>query len=193
MVFINEWLPNPAGDDAQGEFIELFNTGASAARLDGWTLHTTGKKIFSLSGRSVGPGGFLLLRRGDTKLTLKNNSEELRLYDAAGRLADQSSFDGSAPEGESLSRINYATDTAEHFTWADPTPGAANQIVGSTAITSREYPRGQPLNQYSPGALPFLGMLFAVSAILSVLVVYSVRSHENFSKFIFPEDGGPRR
>ena len=38
MVFINEWLPNPNGADAKGEFIELWNSGNAPINLSGWSV-----------------------------------------------------------------------------------------------------------------------------------------------------------
>src|ERR1700691_587167 len=106
MIFINEWLPNPTGADAKGEFIELFNNGSSSVNLNGWALTTSGKKIFSLNGYTIAANGYLLLNRTATKLTLKNADESLSLYNAAGQLVDHSNSEGTAQEGKSLSRIN---------------------------------------------------------------------------------------
>ena len=50
MIFINEWLSNPTGADAKGEFIELWNNGNAPVNLNGWTLQVDSKKKFKLSG-----------------------------------------------------------------------------------------------------------------------------------------------
>ncbi len=63
VVFLNEWLPNPVGADAEGEFVELFNGGAADARLDGWRLETEGGKKFALDGRYVPARGYLILKK----------------------------------------------------------------------------------------------------------------------------------
>jgi Lamin Tail Domain len=185
MIFINEWFPNPAGDDAKGEFIELFNKSSAPANLNGWILKTTGKKIFSLDGYTIAANGYLVLDRTETKLSLKNTAESLFLYDAAGKLADQSSFLGAAPEGKSFSRINYMADPSEHFTWSAPTPGIANDITINTSISDAVYPLNAPLNDPSLGAGGFFGLMFAAGVILAALVVYCLKSDENLSKLFF--------
>ena len=42
-VRFNEILPNPTGDEATGEYIELFNFGAGAINLKNWTLRDASK------------------------------------------------------------------------------------------------------------------------------------------------------
>lgn len=197
MVFINEWLPNPTGTDSKGEFIELYNTGNAPVVLQGWTIATTGKKIFSLNGYSIAARGYLLLKRAETKIALKNTAEAVSLYDAAGRLADHSSFLGMAQEGKSLSRINYATDPSEHFAWSDPTPGAANKISLNNSLAANSYPFGVPLNRTSLAAsgMSIVAMAFGIGVILAMLVVYCVKRDENIEKLLLsfgPRDGEVR-
>ena len=188
MVFINEWLPNPTGADAKGEFIELFNKGSASANLNGWSLITSGKKIFSLNGYSIGPDDYLLLQRTTTKLALKNADESLSLYNAAGQLVDHSNFEGTAQEGKSLSRINYRTDPSEHFAWNDPTPGTANKIAVSTQVAATQYPLNVALNPASVNSAAFLGMMLAVGAIFATIVIYFVKYDEKAKELILGAD-----
>ena len=127
MVFLNEWLPNPTGSDTKGEFIELWNGGSSPVNLNGWILQADGKKKFRLFG-TIKADGYLLLPRSETKLSLKNTDGKLVLFDAAGRLADQPAFEGSAPEGKSFNRVSYDSydgssiyNTIQQFAWGAPT------------------------------------------------------------------------
>jgi len=71
MVFINEWPPNPAGAGAKGEFVEHFNNGKTLVNLSGRKLATKNGKQFSLSGYHITAGGYLVLPRAVTKLTLR--------------------------------------------------------------------------------------------------------------------------
>jgi hypothetical protein len=61
---INEFVPNPEGDDSGSEWVELYNTGTSSVFLDGWSLEW-GTKSFSndelLSGGEVPAGGHYVL------------------------------------------------------------------------------------------------------------------------------------
>ena len=205
MVFINEWLPNPNGVDTKAEFIELFNNGDVSVSLGGWTIKTTGKKAFSLGGRTIAARGYLVLNRTETKLSLKNNGESVFLYDAAGRLVDQSSYIGAAPSGKSFSRIPYsgagdalgagaAAAQPQAFAWSTPSPGAMNKISLNNNINTNNYPFGMPLNGgVTMGGMSgfgiFLMALVGVSAILAVTVVYCLKSHEDLANLFFPRDG----
>lgn len=197
MIFISEWLPNPNGADTKTEFIELFNSGNTSVSLNGWSLKATGKKVFSLGGRTIAAHGYLVLSRTETKLSLKNTGETISLYDANGRLADQSSYLGAAPSGESFSRVNYPSDLAvnaaspQSFAWGTPTPGAANKVNLHNGISANDYPFGVALNAAPSGAQFFL-MLLGVAAFLAALVVYFLKSDENLSKLFFSRDGGVR-
>ncbi len=111
MIYINEWFPNPVGNDAAGEFIELYNSGAATVSLDGYALGDGAKKRFSLSGYSIPPGGYLVLTHADDKLTLKNTNGEVLLYGPSGQVVDSASFTGAAPEGRSFSRVDYGAAT----------------------------------------------------------------------------------
>ncbi len=78
MIYINEWLPNPAGADAQSEFVEIFNSGDEPVSLNGWVLKTSGGGKLKLKGM-IGGGQYLVLNRSETKLVLKNSGESLFL------------------------------------------------------------------------------------------------------------------
>ena len=185
MVFIYEWLPNPAGADTKGEFVELFNNGKASANLDGWKLATKNGKQFSLSGYRIAAGGYLALPRTATKLTLKNNDEVLSLYDANGWLADRSSFSGAAPDGQSFNRINYGTDGSQHFAFGNPTPGAVNNAALQIHITTVDHPFNISLNQTSISGIQFVLLLVGVAALMAGLLVYTVKQNEDLSQLFF--------
>ena len=188
MVFINEWLPDPPGIDTKGEFIELFNDGHVPVALRGWSLRTSGKKAFSFGEEDIPGNGYLVLKRTATKLALKNSAEELSLFDASGKLVDHSSFLGQAQPGKSLSRINDATDTSEHFTWSDPTPGAINKISENTEIASNNYPANLILNHPSLGGAEICGIAFGVAIALAGIILFSIKEHEHISELFFGGD-----
>ena len=199
MVFINEWFPNPDGADAKGEFIELFNNGNAAVSLNGWTMKATAKKTFVFGAQTIASHGYLVLTHAATKLSLKNTGETISLYDASGRLVDQSSYLGSAPSGQSFSRIYYpgganndrgGAVVPQSFAWGTPTPGTPNKVDLHNNISANNYPAGVPLNTADflhgvSGVAIFFMMLLGISAILAALVVYSLKSDENLSKLFF--------
>lgn len=190
MIFINEWLPNPTGDDAKGEFIELFNNAAVPVNLDGWKLKTVDKKFFPLDGKFIAGNGYLLLPRSETKLTLKNSDGALLLYDAAGKLVDQSAFSGAAPDGQSFSRVNYETDPSEHFIFAEPTPGMANNIITNTQVSDNQYPLNKVLNpsEFGVFSLVFSGIFLGVA--FAGIMVYALKQDEDLSELFFGKNQG---
>lgn len=187
MVYINEWLPNPVGPDAAGEYIELWNSGKEAVNLAGWKLITKGEKKFSFSERQIGAEEYLVLKRSDSKLVLKNKDEGLFLYDQSGRLADKSAFLGSAPAGKSFSRISYDGGRGASFVWSDPTPGAANEIAAQANILKNIYPLNARLNQNIDYA-GFWGLLLGTAIILTAAIVFIMKRNESLSQFFFGRD-----
>jgi len=135
-VRISEIMPAPEGDDATGEWIELYNYGTSEALLDGWTLDDAegGSSPHELDGVSIAAGEYLLLTRPDTKLALNNGTDEVRLMNADGALVDSLSYDG-ANEGEALA---YHADG--WFWTTTPTPGEANVFTDDTSGSIDEEP-----------------------------------------------------
>ena len=189
MIYINEFLPNPAGSDADGEWVELFNGGLAPVNLTGWILTTKDGKKFVLGGKTIGAGEYTLLPRTGTKLTLHNTDGALALYDASGKLADKVFFIGTAPEGKSFSRTGQTSDVkGQFFSWVDPTPGAKN-VFPELALVAQNFPIGQPLNP--PLGMPQLfGIAFGAAAVLAMLVLIVFKKNENLSKLFFK--GNPK-
>ncbi len=172
--------------DAKGEFAELYNSGSVAISLSGWILKTENGKKFSLAGRSVPAHGYLLLPRSTTKLPLRNTDGGLFLYGPGGALVDSGNFLGTAPEGQSFSRIDYRTGPAQHFAFVDPTPGAPNKTMGA-AIAVNEYPRGIPLSRPLENS-QFFAIMMGTAALITGLLIYVIRSNEDLSKLFLEGD-----
>lgn len=181
MIYINEWLPNPSGSDAENEWVELWNGGEAVVNLDGWKLADQNGKGFSLSG-SIGAGEYLFLPRSDTKLTLHNTDGALALYDASGGLADKAQFLGTAPEGKSYSRQDGAL-----FIFAEPTPGAQNVVLSHLPLATNNYPLGLPLNP-PIGWLGISGAAVGVALVFSALVMIVLERNENIKNLLFKRD-----
>ena len=187
MVLINEWLPNPPGVDGKNEFVELYSNSATPVNLRGWILKTESGKRSTLSG-IIGPKQYLVLKKNETKLTLKNTDGSLSLYEPNGTLADKSVFLGSAPSGQSFSRINDATDISQHFVFTTPTPGLPNKINLNNSIAANSYPTDVPLNQPPPGIFEVSAMTLALAVVLTGIIFYAVTQDENLSKPLFGRD-----
>ena len=202
MIYINEFLPNPVGPDAQGEFVELYNADAATISLAGWKLGTgtratsTGSvapaktKPFPFSGRTIPPHGYLVLRHAETGLSLKNTDGALLLYGPDGKVADIAAFSGSAPEGKSFSRVEYARGPAEHFAFVDPTPGSANAPF-DVRVHAMRHVAGAPLGPRPSIAAPFFSAL-GLAAAIAITIFYAIKKNENLSHLLFGGDEKPR-
>jgi hypothetical protein len=82
-IKINELLPDATGSDSGQEWVELFNNGSRAVKLDYWVLEWDGSDFSSAStfeipeNNTLQPGGYLLLGAGgltEANLTLGNAS-----------------------------------------------------------------------------------------------------------------------
>jgi len=143
-IRISEVLPNPEGDDATFEWIELENTLTVNASLCGWTLDDGegGSKPFVLDAFTIAPQSFLLLERTKTKIALNNSDESVRLFDPHGEEEHRLSY-ATSEEGES-----FALRDDGLFVWTPfQTPGSKNvfrtaerQQSGAAVIVSAAMP-----------------------------------------------------
>ena len=131
-VFINEFLPNPVGSDADNEWIELYNNSSASLTLCGWSLDDEegGSSPFDLEDITMGAGEYLRLDRSLTKIALNNDADEVRLF-RNDQLTHNVEYSNSK-EGES-----YARESNGNFAWTiTPTPGAENRIEQESSSSS---------------------------------------------------------
>ncbi len=152
-VVLNEFVPNPAGNDDAlrpgGEWVELYNNGSVDFDLAGWYLYddldSHELPITSVNSASSDSGGnpinsnttvipahgFLLVyRNGDGDFSLDNTGgDTVRLYNGTiGStgviLIDSHTYTINANEDKSFARIPDGSDN-----WVDPvpTPGGPNK------------------------------------------------------------------
>ncbi|RJQ36446.1 hypothetical protein C4552_04120 [Candidatus Parcubacteria bacterium] len=143
-VLINEFVPNPTGDDQgtgggalDGEWVELFNPTGFSVDVAGYVLYdSSNDNELVISGAITDTGstiipshGFLVVYRdGDDDFELENTGgDTVRLFSneigAGGLLIDSHAYTQDAPENKSFARI---PDGAANWVDPDPTPGAAN-------------------------------------------------------------------
>lgn len=140
-VVINEIAWMGSSDNANAEWIELYNDGSDAVSLSGWTITSSGTapNITIGSGKSIpGNGYFLFERTSDASVpnvsadqiytgALSNSGDTLALKDASGTVIDQ--VVGGTNWGN-IGGDNATKKTAQRSgsSWvtADPTPKAAN-------------------------------------------------------------------
>ena len=101
MVFIKELLPNPVGRDVDGEWINIVNTSNEAVDIHGWSLTDTSGKAFSFQkGTSIPPMTEMTLKYSQTKISLNNNGDTLKLIDSVGVVVDTLSYSGQVSDDE---------------------------------------------------------------------------------------------
>ncbi len=181
MVFINEWLPNPPGSDAKAEWIELVNEGDEPVTLGGWRIERADGKRFIFGDRQIGAGAFLVITKKEFRFALRNNDEELRLFDRSNTLVQEIAFIGTAPDGKSLNR------TASGDIFLEPTPGALNGKGGGFQTLAAAYAAAQPApTPGSPGGafVPLIGSAIFMAAV----ALFIAKHHEVIHKLFFSGD-----
>ena len=127
-IVINEFLPNPVGDDAVGEFIELYNPGETDSNISGWQLDDQegGSKPYTLpAGFSLAAGEYRVVYREDSGLALNNTGDSVRLLDPDEVVQAEVIYESSVPEGHSVNRNN----DGEYVQSTTVTPGIKNVLT----------------------------------------------------------------
>ncbi|MBD3311330.1 MAG: PKD domain-containing protein [Candidatus Magasanikbacteria bacterium] len=122
-IEISEFIPNPAGVDSY-EFIEIYNSGETAIDLDGLLLDDEdgGSKPFPIPfGIIIEPGQYLAFFREETKISINNTNDKIRLLLPNELVIKEVEFEKSY-EGQS-----YALSKDGNRYWTSvPTPGLEN-------------------------------------------------------------------
>lgn len=182
MVSINEWLPNPKGADAQGEWLEIFNNGSTSVNLSGWYVTTKSSKAKHTLSGTIGTGEYRVFPRTATKISFRNQDESVSLYSKDGKLVDSSGFLSQAPEGKSFNRAESG-----NFFFGDSTPGVANTTHLGASLIHNLYPAGEPLRP-SFGTFGFLEVLLGSAVALTACVLYILKKNEVTSELFFKRD-----
>jgi lamin tail-like protein/amidohydrolase family protein len=158
-VIINEVMINPSAvSDANGEYVELYNSGTTPVDLAGWTIKDDGTNSFTIPAGQpvlVAAGGvFLLAAQPDpalnggftpdmtwTNFALSNGGDQVVLLDAANVEQDRLVYTGTPftdSVGESVERISPRLPTSDPLSWAQArstfglgdrgTPGTVNTL-----------------------------------------------------------------
>lgn len=143
-VVINEFLPNPIGDDnalaPDGEWVELYNRGSSPVNLSGWFLTDLVFHKLPVPNSVINPGEFLVvyLDGAYSPGWLNNDIDTVSLwaplntpFGTVDYLVDSHSYSKYPPlndtvlENKSFARIPDGSNK-----WYDPipTPGAPNRL-----------------------------------------------------------------
>lgn len=135
-IHINEFLPNPKGEDATGEFIEMINKSSESVDISEWVLDDvvdTGSTPFTIPDETIIAGnGFLTLYRPLTKISLNNNTDHVRLIRPDGVIQDDITY-ATVRDGHSWNRTD-----GENFELSSTiTPNSANTITAPSSPTPK--------------------------------------------------------
>ncbi|MBI5733956.1 MAG: lamin tail domain-containing protein [Candidatus Kerfeldbacteria bacterium] len=120
-LVLTEFIPNPRGSD-DNEWLELYNSTASAISTSGWKLIINNRTI-SLPLKEIPAEDYLVLAKAEGKFTLLNQGGSLTLEAPSGRRETLIEY-GQAQEGASFA----LADDGWHWT-NTPTPGNENIIL----------------------------------------------------------------
>ncbi len=135
-IRLNEVFPKPKEDDETNEFIELYNSGNDPFDLMGFKLDDgeggSGPYIFS-EGTVIDADQYLVIYRPESKLTLNNDTDEVRLFDPEGNLREGIGYT-DCKEGLSY---NFSENDWKWSTTV--TPNEENEITGEVLGGKDEY------------------------------------------------------
>lgn len=134
-LIISEILPNPdKKKDQTLEWIELFNEGENDINLGNWRLDDKdgGSKAYAMSDTQIVPaGGTLIVTSEQSKISLGNTGDEVRLFNFQGDPVDMLSYE-DAPKGKSFSMIETINtegeSTMERIWTTNITPDEVNPV-----------------------------------------------------------------
>jgi len=151
-VFINEVLANEPGTDVNGEFVELVNSGGTAADLSGWTVSdSTGVRHTFASGTTLPAGGAIAvfgaalgIPSGVTNavgastgtLGLGNSGDTVTVKNAAGVTVNTTTYASSlsSTDGVSMNRSPDASSGGTfvlHTTLSSLASSAGKRVSGA--------------------------------------------------------------
>ncbi|MBU0572454.1 lamin tail domain-containing protein [Patescibacteria group bacterium] len=151
-IKINEVLPNPSGDDKEGEWIEIYNSSDTPFVIDGYKLSDRNDKQIVLSGSvekwlviyPKGESGFAVANSDSTTITLLGpDDSEIDKFIYVGSSEDKSW--GRIPDGGGINSEKL-----------NPTPGGANEAPPIPTPTSNPTPNptSTPVPTESPTPKP---------------------------------------
>lgn len=125
-LLISEFIPDPVGSD-DGEWMELYNHSDKIINLTGWQLDDGegGSRPYIFpAATSILPGEFLLVSRAQSKLTLNNQNDSVRILTPLGDLWQEVIYQKIASgQSQAWDLLNQ-----EWFVSSEPSPGKANVL-----------------------------------------------------------------
>lgn len=137
-ISIVELLPNPASPqtDEADEYLELFNPTNVDVDLSGYKVQTgyTYSYSVTLQNQTIPANGYLVIKSGNTSLSLANAGGQAHLLDPTGNIISTTDVYTDAPEGQAWALVD------DVWKWTgSPTVGATNIYSDPvlTAVTTK--------------------------------------------------------
>lgn len=127
-IIINEFMPDPEGADTNNEWIELKNLGSAAANLIGYKIDDAdaGSSLYTFPDTALAAGEAKAFYSSETKIVLNNDTDRVRLFDAAGTIIDEILYE------KPMSGQSFARDSSGQWSiTTTPTPNAENIFSNS--------------------------------------------------------------
>ncbi len=123
-IYISEILPNPEGDDLEGEFIEIYNYGEHPIDLFAFIFDDMegGSKSYKIEANHIiDARDFFVLNRTESKIVLNNTYDKARIFDSENNLIDEVEYQTT------FNSKSYARDENGDWFWTENvTPGSEN-------------------------------------------------------------------
>jgi hypothetical protein len=147
-LVINEVLIRPhydwGGDGKEttgDEFIELFNRGPRAVKLEGWMLDDvsgSGSRPYVLPRVTIVNDGYAVFFRSQTHIALNDSGDSVRLLAPDGRMIDKIHYLKVRAYNLSYGRLPNGSNQLAYGLW--PTPGKANILFVEPEPTPGAWP-----------------------------------------------------
>ena len=125
-IYITEVLPNPDGDDNEGEFIEIYNAGEYPVSLFDWVLDDMegGSKPYKIeSNYEIDVGEYFVINRTESGVVLNNSYDMVRLIDAEENIVDEIEYKKTS------NAKSYSRDDGGNWFWTEEiSPGDKNNF-----------------------------------------------------------------
>jgi hypothetical protein len=134
-IEITKIVPNPAGNDSDGEIVEVKNNSAKKIDLTGWKIASgSGEKIFNhpISGEiSIDPSGTKTITREFSKYSLNNEAGKVQLAGPDGKVIDEVAYSKEKiAEDEAFAKIDG------EWQWIEP--GTPNENADEADVVDEE-------------------------------------------------------
>ncbi|MBI1834127.1 MAG: lamin tail domain-containing protein [Candidatus Andersenbacteria bacterium] len=167
-LLINEFLPNPSGEDAASEFIELYNPSDGSVDLSGWQIDDAsgGSTPYRIpDNTSVASHSYIVFKSTDTKIALNNTNDSVRLLDPTGGVQEETSYTGG-PENQSYNR-----DTAGSYKLSTTITSGNTNVITQPAPSPAATPKATSTPTVKPSPIKTASPTSSVTGIANATIV----------------------